>query len=195
MKHIIVTRCKFNSDDKFENYFKQIKNFYIPSINSQINKNFEIGLISNQKHFDLIRSLIDKEINMVRFEDQKKDYRDYVIKNGINIQTRHDCDDSMTDDYISYIQDLYVKNKDKYDNFILNFHPNKLDVKTKKEYKHTRDYSKVCSMFSTLIQKKVEYGIMDVMHDHLSRISKNIIYIDKVFVKLTIHENNLLSKL
>jgi hypothetical protein len=50
-------------------------------------------------------------------------------------------------------------------------------------------------MFSTLIQKKVEYGIMDVMHDHLSRISKNIIYIDKVFVKLTIHENNLLSKL
>jgi hypothetical protein len=195
MKHIVVTRCKFDSDEKFERYSPQIIKYYIPSINSQKNKNFEIGLISNEKHFNQIRGLIDKKINMVRFDDVKKDYKDYVVNNNITTQTRHDCDDFMNDNYISHIQNLYEQNKNNYDKFILNFHPNKLDVKTNKEYKHTRDYTRVCSMFSTLIQKNVEHGIMDVMHDHLSRITKNIIYINQPFVKLIIHENNLQSKL
>ena len=83
MKHILVTRCKFDSDEKFGLYLDQIKNYYIPSINSQINKNFEIALVSNENHFKIIRNLIDKNINMIRFSDVKTDYRDYVIKNNI----------------------------------------------------------------------------------------------------------------
>lgn len=194
MRHILVTRCKFDTDKKFELYFEQIKNYYIPSINSQINKNFEIALISNENHFNIIKSLIDTNITINRFSDVKIDYRDYVIKNNITIQTRHDCDDIMNNDYIEYIQKLYHENEKKYDKFILNFHPNKFITKTKQEYKHQRDYSKVCSMFSTLIQKKVEHSIMDFMHDHLSRITRNIIYIENSYVKLVIHENNLLSR-
>ena len=50
-------------------------------------------------------------------------------------------------------------------------------------------------MFSTLIQSKTTHGIFDVMHDHLSRISRNIIYIKEPYVKLVIHGNNILSKL
>lgn len=195
MKHILVTRCKFDSDEKFKLYFEQIKNYYIPSINSQTNKSFEVALISNEEHFNIIRDLIDKNIVMKRFTNVKGDYRDYVINNNINIQTRHDCDDIMVDEYINHIQTLYNENKEKYDKLILNFHPNKFLAKTKEEYKHQRDYRKVCSMFSTLIQKKVEYGVMDLMHDHLSRITKNIIYIEKPYVKLVIHENNLQSKI
>ena len=131
---------------------------------------------------------------MIRFSDVKTDYRDYVIKNNITIQTRHDCDDIMNSDYIQFIQNLYYENEKKYDKFILNFHPNKFVVTTKEEYKHQRDYRKVCSMFSTLIQKKVEHGIMDFMHDHLSRVTRNIIYIEKPYVKLVIHDNNLQSR-
>lgn len=194
MKHIIITRCKFDSDEKFGKYLDQIQNYYIPSINSQINKNFEIALVSNENHFKIIRNLIDKNINMIRFSDVKTDYRDYVIKNNVTIQTRHDCDDIMNDDYIQHIQKLYYENEKKYDKFILNFHPNKFVVNSKEEYKHQRDYRKVCSMFSTLIQKKVDHGIMDFMHDHLSRVTRNIIYIEKPYVKLVIHDNNLQSK-
>jgi len=216
MKHIIVTRCKFGKDEQFETYFDVMKKTYIPSINSQTNKNFSIALIVNPKHFDLIRNEINRNIEIVKFvdnkedykdleirqkielipfSDTKKDYREYVIKNNITLQTRHDCDDSMSPNYIEYIHKLYNENKDRYDNFILNFHPTKLVVGTGKEYTHGRDYSKVCSMFSTLIQKKVNHGIMDVVHDHLKGITQNIIYIPRGYVKLGIHGNNTISKL
>jgi hypothetical protein len=216
MKHIIVTRCKFGNDESFQKYFQVMKKTYIPSINSQTNKNFSIALIVNPKHYDLIRNEINKDIEIVKFtsqneeykdleirqkidlipfSDTKKDYRDYVIKNNITIQTRHDCDDIMLPNYVNKIQKLYSENKNKHDDFILNFHPTKLIVESGKEYTHSRDYSRVCSMFSTLVQKKVKHGIMDVMHDHLVRITKNVIYIPETFVKLGIHGNNTTSKL
>jgi len=216
MKHIIVTRCKFGNDDAFQNYFKVMKKTYIPSINSQTDKNFSIALIVNPRHYDLIRNEINKDIEIVKFFDQqeeykdlevrqkidlipfsdtKKDYKDFVVKNNITIQTRHDCDDIMSPNYVEYIHKLYNENKGKYDNFILNFHPTKLIVNTGKEYTHSRDYSQVCSMFSTLIQKKVKHGIMDCVHDHLKGFTKNIMYIPRGYVKLGIHGNNTISKL
>ena len=216
MKHIIITRCKFGKDEDFQKYFEVMKKTYIPSINSQTDKNFSIALIVNPRHYDLIRNEINKDIEIVKFVDQqedykdlevrqkidliafsdtKKDYKDFVVKNNITIQTRHDCDDVMSPNYIEYIHKLYNENKSKYDDFILNFHPIKLIVETGKEYTHARDYSKVCSMFSTLIQKSVKHGIMDCVHDHLKVFTRNIIYIPRGYVKLGIHGNNTISKL
>jgi hypothetical protein len=195
MKHIIVTRCKFGDEEKLQNYFDVMKKTYIPTINSQTDKNFSIGLIVNPIHYDLIRNEINKEIEIIPFSDTKKDYKEYVVNNNIIIQTRHDCDDMMESNYIETIHKLYNENKDKYNDFILNFHPTKLVVNTGKEFTHGRDYSKVCSMFSTLIQKSVKHGIMDCMHDHLKGFTRNIIYIPRGYVKLGIHGNNTLSKL
>lgn len=195
MKHIIVTRCKFSNDEAFQNYFDVMKKTYIPSINSQTNKNFSIALIVNTKHYDMIRNEINKDITIIPFLDVKGDYREYVINNNITIQTRHDCDDVMVPNYIEKIYNLYIENKNKFDDFILNFHPTKLVVDSGKEYTHARDYTKVCSMFSTLIQKNVKHGIMDCVHDHLKGFTKNIIYIPRGYVKLGIHGNNTLSKL
>ena len=195
MKHILVTRCKFNDETLFQNYYRVMEQTYIPSLNKQKNKNFILGLVSNQHHFDLIRQKIDKNIEMIRFDDQKKDYREYVIKHNITLQTRHDCDDIMNENYIEVIQNLYEKNKNKYEKFILNFHPTKYDFHSKKEYTHSRDYSKVCSMFSTLIQKEVTDGVFDVVHDLLKRLGNNVIYIPETYVKLVIHNSNISSKL
>lgn len=195
MKHIVITRCKFGKDEDFQKYFEVMKKTYIPSINSQTDKNFSIALIVNPRHYDLIRNEINKEIEIIPFSDTKKDYKEYVINNNITIQTRHDCDDVMNSNYIEYIHKLYNENKSKYDDFILNFHPTKLIVETGKEYTHGRDYSKVCSMFSTLTQKSVKHGIMDCVHDHLKGFTRNIIYVPRGYVKLGIHGNNTISKL
>jgi len=195
MKHIVITRCKFGKDEDFQKYFEVMKKTYIPSINSQSDKNFSIALIVNPRHYDLIRDKINKEIEIIPFSDTKKDYKEYVINNNITIQTRHDCDDIMESNYIETIRKLYNENNSKYDDFILNFHPTKLVVNTGKEYTHGRDYSKVCSMFTTLIQKSVKHGIMDCMHDFLKGFTRNIIYIPRGYVKLGIHGNNTTSKL
>ncbi len=195
MKHVIVTRCKFSKDEDFQKYFEVMKKTYIPSINSQTNKNFSIALIVNPKHYDLIRNEINKDIEIIPLSDTKGDYKEYVVNNTITIQTRHDCDDVMVPNYIEHIHNLYNQNKNNFDDFILNFHPTKLVVETGKEYTHGRDYSKVCSMFSTLIQKNVKHGIMDCVHDHLRGFTRNIIYIPRGYVKLGIHGNNTLSKL
>jgi hypothetical protein len=196
MKHLIVTRCNFKDDEGFKKYFSAMKQYYIPSMNSQTDKNFKIALIVNPSHYQTIRNTIDSKIEILKFNDVKKDYREYVIKNNITIQTRHDCDDYMSPNYIKKIHDLYENNILKYDTFILNFHPYKHDSKTGKDYYHSRDYSKVCSMFSTLIQKNVSVGVFDQMHDQLSRLTRNIIYIPaNGDVKLVIHNNNSLSKI
>jgi hypothetical protein len=195
MKHVIVTRCKFSKDEDFQKYFEVMKKTYIPSINSQTDKNFLIALIVNPRHYDLIRNEINKDIEIIPLSDTKGDYKEYVVNNTITIQTRHDCDDVMVPNYIEHIHNLYNQNKNNFDDFILNFHPTKLVVDTGKEYTHGRDYSKVCSMFSTLIQKNVKHGIMDCVHDHLRGFTRNIIYIPRGYVKLGIHGNNTLSKL
>ena len=154
--HIIVTRCKFSDDRLFEKYFEVMKNTYIPSIKSQINKNFTIALIVNPKHFEMIKQEIGSDFKVLPFENARGDYQEYVIKHNITIQTRHDCDDIMSPDYVNHIHKLYNEFKIKYDDFILNFQPIKIDLNNGYEYTHSRDYSKVCSMFSTLIQNKVK---------------------------------------
>jgi hypothetical protein len=73
MKHIIVTRCKFGNDESFQNYFEVMKKTYIPSINSQTDKNFSIALIVNPRHYDLIRNEINKDIEIVKFFDQQEE--------------------------------------------------------------------------------------------------------------------------
>jgi|688.fasta_scaffold78491_3 hypothetical protein len=195
MKHIVITRVNFSNDEKFNNYFEVMKKHYIPSLNNQTNKNFILGLNVNPKHYQQIRDLIHKDIEIVTFNNVKEDYRDYVINNNINVQTRHDCDDYMVPDYINFIQKTIEDHKSKMDSMILTFQPTKLDYITGKEFIHERDYSKVCSMFSTLYQEKVVNGIHDVMHDHLRRLTRNILYFNNNYVKLLIHNNNLHSKL
>ena len=185
----------FTNENLFQKYFEVSKKTFIPSVNSQIDKNFEIGLMINPKHLDIVRDMIDKSINVTPFYDKKEEYKKYVIENKINIQTRHDCDDIMLPNYIEHIHKLYEENKNKMDDFILNFHPTKFNVEDGKEYIHSRDYSRVCSMFSSLVQKNPKHGVFDVMHDHLPRLTRNMIYIKRGFVKLGIHGNNTTSKI
>lgn len=195
MKHIVITRVNFSNDDKFEQYFDVMKKVFIPSINSQTNKKFILGLSVNPKHYQLIRERVDKSIDIKQFKDNKDEYRDFVVKNEIQLQTRHDCDDYMSPTYIEYLQNQSYEYAKKNDDFIITFQPTKYEYITGEEFLHERDYSRVCSMFSTLYQKEVKNGIYDVMHDHLRRLSRNVYYVKETFVKLTIHDNNIHSKL
>jgi len=193
--HLILTRCRFEDDVLFEHYFEIMKKIFIPSINSQKNKDFILFLTIYPKHFERVKKEFDKDVNINPVLNFSNDFRSYIKNNNIILQTRHDCDDYMSPDYISEIKRLYGMNIGKYNDFILNFHPTKIDFNTGDEFTHSGKYEKVPSMFSTLIQKNDPKSIMDYQHTKLNEITKNIIYIPpKNYVKLTIHNFNKLSK-
>ena len=78
LQHIIITRCNFTNDDLFNKYFDVIKSTYIPSINSQTNKNFTVALIINSKHFDEVKNQFDKEIKVMSF-NSREEYKDKLL--------------------------------------------------------------------------------------------------------------------
>ena len=184
MKHLISTRIKFTDYKLLKKYLEVSKKTFIPSILLQTNKNFTLGVIANEEHRDLISSTINEVClglnkerpSIIFFENKLTDYVRYVKKENINIQTRHDCDDWMREDYIETIQNLYTKNKDSFDKFIIHSKVFKLDHKTGEIYEHGLDYSKgnFTSMFLTLCQKEVTNFVYDKNHRFMNEITTNI---------------------
>jgi glycosyltransferase involved in cell wall biosynthesis len=192
MKHIIVTRCFFDDDELFNKYFKIMKLVYGPSIKSQINNNFEIGFIISPKHSDKISEL---NLNIpVLFFDSVKSFNEYCFEKNIEIQTRHDCDDWMRNDYIENIQKQYHVNSKKYNSFLIQSQIYKHDIDSDKLYKPKLDYDdKNTSMFLSLCQKKVTSCVLDDNHRFMYKLVDKVIDLGYGYVKLTIHNNNKLS--
>jgi hypothetical protein len=86
MKHVLITRCKFDDDELFQKYFSVMKKTYIPSINSQTDKNFSIALIVNPKHFELIRKEINNVVVITRIKFIIHLSHDLVKKDGFFIK-------------------------------------------------------------------------------------------------------------
>ena len=191
MKHIIITRIKFDDNQLFEKYFDVMKNTYVPSINSQTNKNFEIGFIINENHIPIVSKLFDNQkINFFTSYDLAKKY---CYDNNFELQTRHDCDDWMKEDYVNKIQEVYKEKINSFDNFIIHSKVTKLDFHTNDLYSHGINYDNFISMFLTLCQKKVNHFVYDENHRHMNKVTNNIFLLDGGYTRLVIHGNNIYS--
>ncbi len=192
MNHIIVTRCFFDDDELFNKYFKMMELVYKPSINSQINSNFEIGFIISSKHSDKITEL-NLNVPILLF-DSVKSFNEYCFEKNIEIQTRHDCDDWMRNDYIENIQKQFQINSKKYNSFLIQSQIYKHDIYSDKLYKPKLDYDdKNTSMFLSLCQKKVTNCVLDDNHRFMYKLVDKVIDLGYGYVKLTVHNNNKLS--
>ena len=69
MKHLIVTRCNFKDDERFNKYFSAMKKYYIPSINSQTDKNFKTDMLTKFDPFFQARA---GQILDLRTQDEKR---------------------------------------------------------------------------------------------------------------------------
>lgn len=196
MKHVIVTTCNFESDELFFKYFNVMRDIYAPSIINQSNKNFKLLIDVNKNkplHYEKIFELFSKtEIDL---ELGINNIPLYIRENMYNIQTRHDCDDWMSFDYISKIQELYKQNIDFDDEFLIYAQPTKLLYNTLEEYTSNTYSSERPSMFLTLCQKKVIKYIYQEKHNKFSNIVKKVHALGTGYVKLTVHDNNRLTTL
>jgi hypothetical protein len=118
-------------------------------------------------------------------------------ENKIEIQTRHDCDDFMSNNYIEKIQSIHEDKKKKSGevSLIIHFQPTKLDFHTKKEYRMGKYNEKRNSMFLSLCQTNITKSIFEYKHGEMYKAAKEVIFIDEDYVKLIAHGNNTLTRI
>lgn len=193
MKHAIFTRCNFLTDDVFNKYWEVMKTVYIPSIKSQTCKNFTLYFNTQApKH----KSMILEQFDGCGFEIG---FTDFWLKNKINgifnIQTRHDCDDFMSPEYVCKVQYVYNENISAHAEFLIQAQPNKFDFITGKEYISPLRPPTAPCMFLSLCQRNPEKYILQEMHNRFAKIVPTVFDIGRGYTKLVIHGNNTLSKI
>ena len=188
MKHVIISRMAFRDKNLFNKYLKISKEILIPSLNSQLNKNFEFCVLIRPEDVKFVREFL--EIDFSPFYSVME-YIEYVKKNNIEIQTRHDMDDYMSEDYVKRIQEEYEENIRRWDSFLIQAQPVKLLYDTKEEVEMGLYTDKRNSMFLSLCQKKVVNHIFERKHGQMHEITPNVISLPPGYTKWVIHEDNI----
>lgn len=187
MKHIVITRINFEDKNLMGKYLKICREIFIPSLKKQTNKNFDLGIICKTTDVEFLKKELD--INFFNFPDNNT-FFDFIVKNGYQIQTRHDCDDWMSEDYIDKIQNEYKNNNKKHSSFLIQAQPKKFMYKTNEEFSIAKYHNKRCSMFLSLCQKEIKNHIFERKHGQMYEITENIISLPEDYVKWVIHGNN-----
>jgi glycosyltransferase involved in cell wall biosynthesis len=185
---------KFDNDLLFNNYLKVMDEIYVPAILSQTNKNFSIAFIINEKHITKIKELFPDNIKILFFNNINEDYLKYIKLNNVEIQTRHDCDDWMSNDYVETIQKTFYENIEKFDSLVIQTQPYKLEFNTNKIFSMGFKYNESkTSMFISLCQKKCVNSVFKEKHSLMYQLVKKVINLGNGYNYLTIHGNNKLS--
>jgi hypothetical protein len=183
-------------------YLEVSKKTFFPSVLSQINKNFILCVIANKQHHILIDNIINEickdlkkeKPSLVFLNDGSTDYLNYILKENINIQTRHDCDDWMCETYVDQIQKIFFENKDKYNTFVIHGQPYKYDIIEDKKYKMTYRYDpNNTSMFVSVCQKNCDIQLFTLKHSDVGKVGEKVFMVDEGSCHLVIHKNNKLS--
>lgn len=129
MNHIIITRLKYREKDLLKIRLNLLNEILIPCLENQTNQNFQLCIICFNEDINTLKNFIN--YNFITFENYE-DLRKYIIENNINIQTRHDSDDFMYENYIDKIQKEYKSIINKNNIFLLQFQPEKINYFNKK---------------------------------------------------------------
>ena len=198
IKHSIITRLRYDDDQKLTDRLEVCKEFCIPSMLEQECQDFEIHIIANERHWTQIlfafAQFQDERINFCASVDACR----YALTTGnYQIQTRHDSDDVMVPAYTWKIRDIYEQKIRKWKKFLINFQPIKLVAETGEQFYHHRKYSTDCiSMFPTFCQRDVKETILSGERSRLSqRLTKNVVNVPEGYVKSLIHKGNMTSHL
>jgi hypothetical protein len=187
MRHIILTNINFTDFELMQKYLKFTKEFFIPSLKSQTIQNFELCLVINPIHEEFLRSELDFPFISVL---NKEEFHDLVVSENIQIQTRHDCDDWMSPNYIKTIQEYYIKYKDIHTSFLVQSQPLQLIYSTGKLNKLNLYHEKRCSMHLSLCQANVKHHIHEYQHGQMYNITPHIFSLGEGHTKWVIHSNN-----
>lgn len=160
----------------------------VPAIKSQVDKNFVVCLIVNPNHEKVIR-----ERSGLEFEAfySLSEYNEMIKKNGVMLQSRMDCDDSIDPEYIADVKKrvLHALNKrEDLEGIAVHYQVLKYDPQTGKIWKRERNYhSQLTSMFLTIWQKEDPKGIYEYAHNEWWRHVNEVVTVEHGFARWTMH--------
>jgi hypothetical protein len=186
--HIILSRFSFEDKELMKIYLELTKAILIPSLRAQTNQNFSWGLIVKTEDIEFLRSELN--FDFIPFTDFYI-FHQYCVDNNINIQTRHDIDDWMADNYVEKIHELFDENIITHDNFLIQSQPIKLIYKTNAEVMMNKYTDNRNSMHLTLCQKIVSHHIYEKKHGQMNEVASHVITLPEGFTKWVIHEDNM----
>ena len=188
MNHIIVTKLNFKDRVLLNKYLEITKAVLIPALKSQKQKNFTWVLLTNQADTEYLQKELDFPFVPIYGADS---LLQYCIKHKCHIQTRHDCDDWMSPEYVAAIQKEYVKNITTHNTFIIHTQPIRVAYSTGAESTLSRYHDTRCSMFLSLCQKNVIHHVLVKQHGQMYELANSVINLGTGYNKWIIHGNNL----
>lgn len=187
MKHAIFSLARFKDKDLFKIYLDVSREMLVPNLRNQTEKNFEWVIMVLQEDVSFVKDYLNMKFTPVF---NKPDFIDYMQKQKFDIQTRHDIDDWMSPKYVEAIQRIYRENIDKYDKFLIQSQPRKLDYHTGRETPMGRYHHMKTSMFLSLCQREPKHNIIEKNHGQMWQITNNIFNVPDGMTKWVIHGNN-----
>jgi hypothetical protein len=188
MKHLIFTRIKFDDKELMEKYITITKSILVPSLKSQTCKNFTWVLMIRPEDEKRLTKELDYPFKPVYSIEE---FIDYSIDNNFEIQTRHDCDDFMSANYIEILQKLYNENKDKFECTLIHCQPTQLIYQTGEIKMLGKYHDKRTSMHLTICQKNVVHHVYEKPHGEMWKIAQKIILLPEGYTQWVIHGNNI----
>ena len=198
MKHIVVVRANFQDDQLFKKYLKVAKETFFPSINSQTNKNFTLCFTVNEKHKEIIKDLVDNKID-TKFFKNMTEIQKFLQQEFYEIQTRHDFDDWMKEDYIQKIQFYWKRTQllePEVRKILIQSQPDLYDYNNDTiKNMRTRYSVNQTSMHLSLCQLDNSNFIFEDSHNKMGIIINNVKMLRPGSTRLVIHSNNKLSNI
>ena len=187
MKHLIITRLRYKNKELLKIRAKLMKETLIPDLISQTNQNFTLCIMVFNEDVQFLNSIL--QYDFISFEDYIK-LKEYTIKNNINLQTRHDSDDYMADNYVEKLQNECDLLSSKHDIILLHFQPEKINYLTGEKLFLPEYTNEMISGFVSLYQKNVKITIYERSHTNLHELTKNIYKYPIGYVVYNIHGKN-----
>ena len=188
MKHALISRCRFKNRKLMDKYLAVSAEYLVSQLKKQ-EAQFDWFIIGNKEDTRYIATWVHYPFTMIQNYDELFQWMQHY-----NIQTRHDIDDWMSDDYIAQIQDLYLRIIDKLNIFVIHAQPVQLNILQNKEYEMRQYKSNNTSMFVSLCQKEPKYTIFAKKHNQLWRLGEKTLKLPGTPVKWIIHGNNITCK-
>jgi len=185
MRHGIIIRFRYEREDpRFRWRLSLFEAMVAPRFEKQTNQDFELWILCKAHHEEIFKA---------------RGYHTAPTLEALprfDIQTRHDNDDFVSQEYVKIIQDEVEKRKNS--SFLISFVPVKLDLWTLKRYECGHYGPERPSMFLSLyIPPQVEEyeSIFKLRHGEMWKLYPTVVTIPRGECELVCHGDNMDSQI